>query len=296
MNIYESFENFISYIKHEENLSVNTVKAYHRDVSSFLDYLAKQKIENVKDINTLNIRSYLLTIHNKLDKVSVSRITSSIRSFLRYLNLQGLIKIDVLTKVLSPKIPKKLMFSLSIEEVNKFFSIIDTSTDLGKRNLAILELLYATGIRVTELVNIKLSDIDFKEKIIKVLGKGRKERIVPFNIEAFNAINNYLNIRNNFVYADKPNNSLFLNKSGSTLSQRSIQRILKFISLKSGILKNATPHTMRHSYATHLIEAGASIKTVKELLGHASINATERYTHITVEKLAEIYKKTHPKA
>lgn len=296
MDIYKAFERFISFIEHEENLSSNTVKAYKKDVVSFLEFLNLESIKEVKDINHLYVRTYVSKLYKDLDKISIARKTSAIRSFLKFLSIEGHIKSDILSRIKAPKKAKKLMFSLSIPEIDKFLSIIDRTSDLGKRNFSILELLYASGLRVHEISNLKLSNIDFNEKILKVLGKGRKERIVPFNNEALESLNSYLKVRNNFLKEDKPSDYVYLNKSGTRLSERSIQRLLNLISKKSGILKSATPHTIRHSFATHMLNKGASIKTVKELLGHKSIAATERYTHLSIEELSKIYKKSHPKA
>ena len=295
-DIKNIFQDFISFIKHEENLSPNTVSAYGADVDDFIKNIEQQGVTTVQGISHLHIRSYLSTMYGKLDKRSIARKTSSIRAFLKYLNAQGYISSNVLSRVIHPKTPEKLMFALSVDEMNSFLSAIDATTNIGKRNLAIIELLYGAGLRVSELASIKIADIDLDQRIMKVLGKGRKERLTPFNEEACNTLRSYLSIRGQFLNDDKPTDNVFLNKSGGELGVRSIQRLTKFISVKAGLLRAATPHTMRHSYATHLLEAGASIKTVKELLGHASIAATQRYTHLTVDKLSEMYKKAHPKA
>jgi integrase/recombinase XerC len=296
MDLNKAFNDFISYIKHEENLSPNTVNAYNADILAFIDYLSKKNLTDISAISHFHIRTYLSELYSKLDKRSISRKTSSIRSFVKYLNSQGLVEAKILARIIHPKAPSKLMFALSKQELDSFFSSIDSASSVGKRNLAIIELLYGAGIRVSELCGLKLSDIDFDQKILKILGKGRKQRLSPFNDEALLTLRSYLDIRGEFLKEDKPTDYVFLNRSGTPLGVRTIQRLTKFISLKAGLLKSATPHTMRHSYATHLLEAGASIKTVKELLGHASIAATQKYTHLTVEKLSEVYKKAHPKA
>lgn len=295
-DIKTTFDNFVSFIKHEENLSSNTVEAYTADIEAFILYLKSKDLNSVEEISHLHIREHLATLYNKLDKRSISRKTSSIRTFLKYLNSQGYIGSNVLSRIVHPKTPEKLMFALSVEEMNSFLSAIDSSSTIGRRNLAIIELLYGAGLRVTELASIKIADLDLEQNLVKILGKGRKERLSPFNQEASNTLKAYLEVRGQFVNADKPNDYIFLNRSGNNLNVRSIQRLTKFISIKAGLLRNATPHTMRHSYATHLLEAGASIKTVKELLGHASIAATQKYTHLTIDKLAQMYKKAHPKA
>jgi len=294
--IQDVFKDFVSYISHEENLSSNTVEAYSSDIVPFIQYLNDHKIVDVTGITHLHIRTYIATLYERLDKRSISRKTSSIRAFLKYLHVQGYVPSEILSRVVHPKAAEKIMFALSKEEINNFLSAIDASSDLGKRNLSIIELLYGAGLRVSELANLKLGDVDYDTKVLKVLGKGRKERLAPFNDEALSTLKTYLDIRNNFIKEDKPTDNIFVNKSGMPLGVRSIQRLTNFISAKAGLLRKATPHTMRHSYATHLLEAGASIKTVKELLGHASIAATQRYTHITMEKLSEIYRKSHPKA
>jgi len=296
MELNKALEDFISYITHEENLSPNTVEAYEGDLGPFLAYLSVQNINSVENITHLHIRTFLSSLYEKLDKRSIARKTSSIRAFLRYLNSQGFVPSQILSRVIHPKMPEKLMFALSIDEINSFLSAIDNKTVLGKRNLAIIELLYGAGLRVSELSSLKMGDVDYRDMMVKVTGKGRKERIVPFNEEAMKTLHAYLDVRDSLVKEDKPTDFIFLNKSGSPLNVRSIQRLTKLISLKAGLLKKATPHTMRHTYATHLLEAGASIKTVKELLGHASIATTQKYTHLTIDKLSEMYKKTHPKA
>lgn len=295
-DIKTTFDNFVSFIKHEENLSSNTVEAYTADVDSFLLYVRSKGVNSVEEISHLHVREHLANLYNKLDKRSISRKTSSIRTFLKYLNSQGYIGSNVLSRIIHPKTPEKIMFALSVEEINSFLSAIDSSSTIGRRNLAIIELLYGAGLRVSELASIKIADLDLQQNLVKILGKGRKERLSPFNQEASNTLKSYLEVRGQFVNADKPNDYIFLNRSGNNLNVRSIQRLTKFISMKAGLLRNATPHTMRHSYATHLLEAGASIKTVKELLGHASIAATQKYTHLTIDKLAQMYKKAHPKA
>jgi len=296
MELKTLFDDFVSYISHEEHLSPNTVEAYSSDISPFIRYLVNNGVSDVKNITHLHIRTYIATLYEKLDKRSISRKTSSIRAFLKYLHIQGYVSSEILSRIVHPKTPERIMFALSTDEVNRFLSSIDAGNNIGKRNLAIIELLYGAGLRVSELANLKIEDVDFDSKIVRVLGKGRKERLAPFNDEALSTLKTYLEIRHTFIKQDKPNDNVFVNKSGSPLNVRSIQRLTNFISAKAGLLKKATPHTMRHSYATHLLEAGASIKTVKELLGHESIAATQRYTHITMEKLAEIYRKSHPKA
>lgn len=290
------FNEYLSYLSHEENVSPNTVDAYSGDLKSFLGFLEAQGVNNVSELTHMHIRTYIASLYEKLDKRSIARKTSSIRAFLKYLNMQAYIGAELLSRIVRPKMPEKLMFALSVEEINTFLSAIDAKTDIGKRNLAIIELLYGAGLRVSELASLKIVDVDFSEKTLKVMGKGRKERISPFNDEALRSLNSYLEVRGNFLKQDKPTDAVFINKSGTPLNIRTIQRLTKFISLKAGIIRKATPHTMRHSYATHLLEAGASIKTVKELLGHASIAATQKYTHLTMEKLAEMYKRSHPKA
>ena len=295
MELLNTYKDFISYIKYEENLSRNTVKAYERDVRELLMFLEDKGVKTTNALNHLYIRTYVSTLYDRLDKRSIARKTSSIRGYLKFLNSRGFVNSDILSKVTSPKMPKRLMFALSVDEMNAFVSVIDTSTVLGKRNIAIVELLYGAGLRVSELASLKASDIDFDERVVKVLGKGRKQRIVPFNNAAKQRLSEYLSVRLKLVKADKPTNMFFLNKNGSSLNVRSIQRLMNLLSVKSGLLKGATPHTMRHSFATHMLEAGAGIKTVKELLGHSSISATERYTHLTMEKLMEMYKKSHPK-
>lgn len=299
MLLNEVFEKFISYISYEENLSTHSVKAYKRDVFSLLEYLQNQNIIEAKDIVYPQVRAYISSLHDKLDKTSIARKISAIRSFLKYAISNAYIEPQVLNKIQRPKQAKKLSFALKENELNKLIdSAHNKNLIIESRNIAIVELLYASGLRVSELVNLKILDVNFEERIVKILGKGRKERIVPFNDEAKGALNEYLTLRPKLLKDDINTDKefLFLNKGGTRLSTRSVQRLLKILSLNAGLLKHATPHTIRHSFATHILERGAGIKTVKELLGHASITATQRYTHLSMESLMSAYKKAHPKS
>lgn len=297
MLLNEVFMKFISYISYEENLSTHSVKAYKRDVLGLLLFLQNQNILEAKDIVYPQIRAYISSLHESLDKTSIARKISAIRSFLKYAISNAYIDAQVLNKIQRPKQAKKLSFALKENELNKLIDGVNNKNQvLESRNIAIIELLYASGLRVSELVNLKIFDINFEERIVKILGKGRKERIVPFNDEAKEALNQYLILRTKLLKVDLENEFLFLNKDGTRLSTRSVQRLLKILSLNAGLLKHATPHTIRHSFATHILERGAGIKTVKELLGHASITATQRYTHLSMESLMSAYKKAHPKS
>jgi integrase/recombinase XerC len=295
MELQKAFDDFLSYIKYEENDSSNTVKAYGADIQNMVDFLKIQGVSQVSELSYVQIRAYVGSLHGNMDNRSIARRASAIRSFIKYLVMQGYVKADLVKKIRNPKVSEKLMFALTLDEMDKLLAVCNGETALEVRNNAMVELLYGAGLRVSELVSLKIPDVDFSGKTIKVLGKGGKERIVPFNDKAVAAVQKFLELRKDLLKQDKPVDFIFLNKSGQKLTTRSVQRLMNVFSYKAGLVKGATPHTMRHSYATHMLEAGAGIRTVQELLGHSNISTTQRYTHLTLEKLREMYKKSHPK-
>lgn len=285
---------FLKYLEFEKNASLMTIKSYREDLSSFLNFLKVEEMETKRfsDIDSFSIFSYLSFLSRKgIGKRSMQRHLSTLRSFFKYLLKKGEIKSNPASSVPMPKFTKPLPRVLQKEEIAKILEEKEEEGWLGKRNKAIFELLYATGIRVSELSSIRLEDIDLVQRILRVKGKGGKERIVPFGKKAQEAILEYLK---EIPYERIVN--LFLNKNGTRLSPRSIHRIVIKYAVKILNCKDISPHSFRHTFATHLLEKGADLRFIQELLGHSSLSTTQIYTHIEIQKLIEVYKKTHPKA
>jgi len=295
---------FMFFLKNEKNYSNDTIISYKNDLTQFFNYLKDYKLLKNTDIKYINhkiMRKYIVYLkENKYSGRSISRKVSSTRSFFKFIHKEGIININPTLNLITPKINKKLPYFLYLQEVIKLIEAPSKKTLFGIRDRAILEVLYGTGIRVRELVNLNIGNIDFTEKIIKVFGKGSKERILPLSNPSIRAIQEYLENRNLFnknkftKINDKV--ALFLNRFGGRLTERSIRRIIiKYMKI-SGLNKKLSPHVLRHSFATHLLGGGADLRSVQELLGHKSLSTTQIYTHITKERLKTIYKKSHPRS
>lgn len=269
-----------------------TVKSYKTDLEEFYSFLRKNGKNNFSEMDRKVIRSFmgeLLSYGYK--KSSVSRKLSAIKSFCKFLERNKIIKGNPSVSVKTPKTERSIPSFLSEEDIGKMLDFSSEKKELDIRNKAILELLYATGIRASELVNLDLSMFDVKSRLLRVYGKGKKERIIPVAKTAFEALNKY--ISEGRGYAEGP---LFMSKSGRRLTQRDLQRIVKKAIIMVATLNQMSPHTMRHTFATHLLNRGANLRAVQELLGHESLSTTQIYTHVSVEKLKEEYKKAHPRA
>lgn len=295
---------FMFFLKNEKNYSNDTIISYKNDLTQFFNYLKDYKLLKNTDIKYINhkiMRKYIVYLkENKYSRRSISRKVSSTRSFFKFIHKEGIININPTLNLITPKINKKLPYFLYLQEVIKLIEAPSKKTLFGIRDRAILEILYGTGIRVRELVNLNIGNIDFTEKIIKVFGKGSKERILPLSNPSIRAIQEYLENRNLFnknkftKINDK--DALFLNRFGGRLTERSIRRIIiKYMKI-AGLNKKLSPHVLRHSFATHLLGGGADLRSVQELLGHKSLSTTQIYTHITKERLKTIYKKSHPRS
>jgi integrase/recombinase XerC len=299
---------FLEHLRYERNVSEHTLRNYASDLGQFLDYLApahpqtgKRSAPPINQIDHLTIREWLATLHSALKKkTSVARKLAALRTFFQFLVREGLLELNPAKLVSTPRLEKKLPKHLSLEDTIKFIETPDIETDLGKRDRAMLELLYATGTRVSELTKLNLVDVDLKNKLIRVIGKRRKERIVPFGDPALNALKQYLEVRDRFL--GKPAVSLrdpaalFLNYQGTRITTRSVGRMVeKYIRL-CALVQDISPHALRHSFATHLLDSGADLRDIQELLGHARLSSTQIYTHVSMEKLIEVYDKAHPKA
>ncbi len=289
----ELLESFIKHLSDERNYSEHTVKAYRGDLENFRDFLLKEE-KKIEDADIATISAYVSTLYGKNSPSSVERKVSAIRSFFSYLVRKGLVTQNPAKLVRTPKKEKHLPVFLSVDEVFNLVDVKDSEKNpLRVRDRAILELLYSSGLRVSELAGATLADLSMGEAIIRVRGKGNKERIVPVGSKALSALGEYLDIRGALRPAS---NRIFLNSRGGGITTRSLARIIKKYGLVSGISKNVSPHVLRHSFATHLLAGGADLRAIQEMLGHASLSTTQRYTHLSVERIMEVYDKTHPNA
>jgi len=285
------------------NSSPHTVLNYGKDLQQFATYLSPpgERVPSIGKITHQVIREYMGHLHSQgLQKSSIARKLAALRTFFQFLVREGLLELNPAKLVSTPRREKKLPQHLSIEEAIKFIESPDSETDLGKRDRAMLELMYATGVRVAELTTLDLRDVDFQNKLIRVTGKRRKQRIVPFGDPAGEAIRNYLDGRDKFLsnapISKREEDALFLNYQGTRITTRSVGRMVeKYIRICAG-MHNISPHALRHSFATHLLDSGADLRDIQELLGHARLSTTQIYTHVSMEKLIEVYDKAHPKA
>jgi len=292
----DKISDFLDYITKQKKYSENTSKNYEIDILEFKEYLNRESI-NYLDVDYDFIKGYLMQLYNKkLSRASVSRKLSSLRSFYKYLFNNEFIKTNPFKYVSTPKKEKKLPKYLGVEELELIFNIPNLLTPLGQRDKVILEVLYATGIRVSELVDIKISDIDFYRKEIRVLGKGNKERIDPFGDYCLDAIDLFLEDGRKKIL-EKHHTScdyLIINEHGKKITTRGVEKIIDNIVKKASLKKHISPHMLRHSFATHLLNEGCDIRTVQELLGHESLESTQIYTHVSNERLRSVYLKCHP--
>ena len=296
MNWDTGFENFKNYLKLERGLSDNSIKSYYYDLVLFKNFLVANKVNDTPfNCKSETIKNYLYKSFSDKKSRSQARSISAIKSFFNYLIFEGYIKDSPISNIESPKQEKKLPKVLTEEEIKKLINSIDLNHDFGQRNKTIIEILYGTGIRVSELINLKLSNIFFKENIIKVIGKGNKERFVPLGEIASNEMKIYINNRNRLKIDSKSSDILFLNRYGRGLTRSMIFKIISDASKRIGLDKKISPHTLRHSFATHLIKNGADLRTIQMILGHESITTTEIYTHLDTLHLEEVLKKYHPR-
>ena len=301
MNWQIYLKNFKSYLTLERSLSENSIEAYLRDVQKFWEYLdiagePDIQPETVTDKHIFNFFYYIGELG--LETTSQARILSGLKAFFKYLLLEDIIKNDPMSLIVSPRIGRKLPPTLTFPEIEKILDVIDLSTNEGTRNRAILEVLYSSGLRVSELVEMKLTECFFDIGFLRIIGKGDKVRLVPIGRDALHYVKIYLeNIRsqqNNIK--PEAENHVFLNRRGNKLTRVMIFLIIKDLAAKCGIRKNISPHTFRHSFATHLIEGGADLRAVQEMLGHESITTTEIYTHLDREFLQQTIVDFHPRS
>jgi len=299
-------EEFLRFLWAERNASAHTLRNYESDLMQFADYISSGQNmppETIrwKDVDPHLIRSFLSHLLARgCSKATIARKLACLRTFFQHLLRRGKIPANPARRVASPKLPRHLAPFLSVDEAISLMTSADQPTPLGSRDRSILELFYGGGIRLSELAGLQLADLDLETNQIRVRGKGGKERILPIGSHATDALQRYLAQRSQLLRRkgekERGESALFLNRWGSRLSGRSVAEIVLKYVRKSGIARRVTPHSLRHSYATHLLDSGADLRAIQELLGHARLSTTQRYTHLSMDKIMEVYDKAHPKA
>ncbi len=287
---------FVHYIRVERGLARNTVEAYRRDLEKFARYCQARQLALAR-IDRKHILDFLSQLYKQqLDSRSVARQLASLRNFYRFLLQEGVIPRDPTLHVESPRTWKRLPGYLSLEEVERLLDCPNTRTPAGLRDKAMLELLYATGLRVSELINVQVNDIQFELGFLRCLGKGGKERVIPIGKLALAAVERYLRAGRPKLVRQRTVSQLFLSRRGRGLTRQGFWKLLRAYGRQAGIRSRLTPHRLRHSFATHLLERGADLRSVQMLLGHADISTTQVYTHVAQERLKQIYRAHHPRA
>jgi len=309
-NLKDRVFQFVESLSSEKGYSANTCRAYEQDLAEFVGFMdedvnspdtqGKSRKGTFDEVGVNDIRAYLAMLHNKNQKATIARKLAALRSFYHFLTKHGMAQINPAELVRTPKQGRFLPTYLSVDDMFRLLDSFDTSHLAGLRDRAIFETLYSTGIRVSELALLDVSHLDFSKGLIRVFGKGKKERIVPIGEKALGSISRYrekLESDDKFqkVKKGKKENPLFLNKDFSRLSTRSIARILNRIARECGFTMEVHPHALRHSFATHMLDAGADLRAVQELLGHQSLSTTQKYTHVSIDRLMETYDKAHPR-
>lgn len=290
-------QSFLKYLEIQKQYSSHTIESYQFDLEEFINFLKTEAIEQFQDVDYEVLRLYLSYLYDRqLEPTTISRKLSSLRSFYDYLLKEEKIDDNPLHLIHGPKKIKKTPDFLFVDEVATLIDGIDTSTPLGIRNRAIFELMYASGLRASELVSIRLEDLDMNTKILKVHGKGSKERYVPFHNLAKKWLLEYLKVSRQSLYKHrkKDHSYVFVNKNGDPLTTRGLRDLMAREGQQSSLAKAIHPHALRHSFATHMLDAGAKLRYVQEMLGHENLSTTEIYTHISKEKLKEVYHQSHP--
>lgn len=297
MNWEEKIKDFENFLRFERNFSDNTLDAYLRDIRKLQDYATTELLTGPDEITYEQLQEYLFHLSKqKFSERSQARWVSSIKAFFRYL-LEDEIRTDNPATLLEgPKLGLYLPDTLSFEDVERIIAAIDVSTDLGKRNMCMIEVLYGCGLRVSELIDLKISNINFRESYLKVDGKGDKTRFVPLAAYTAKLLKDYItNVRSGYKINKKCEDILFLNSRGSSMSRVIVFIIIKELTEKAGISKKISPHTFRHSFATHLLQNGADLRYIQEMLGHSSITTTEIYTHLKTDELRDVILNYHPR-
>jgi tyrosine recombinase XerC len=294
----EHLEKFVTYLIAEKNASPYTVKNYRHEIGQFFDFLKEQGIDSWGGVDRYILRRYLAWLQAEgYVKASITRRISELRSFCRYLVREDILDANPIRVISSPKVPKRLPDYLDLHQVEALLAAPDATAPQGQRDRAIMEVLYASGLRVSELVSLNLSNLDLRHGELRVWGKGAKERLALLGKPACRALTRYIEDgRSKLIKEDRATSALFLNRLGSRLSTRSVSNILDKYAKLAGLERRVTPHVMRHTFATHLLDGGADLRTVQELLGHTSLSTTQIYTHVSQARAKEVYRKAHPRA
>lgn len=302
VGVQNEIGDFLDYLTYERNVSINTIHAYRDDLESLVSFLCNDYFTlgrdqlDLKLVDHLAVRSYLAHLaRRKLARASAARHLSAVRSFFKYLMREGAVEANPARAVATPKREKHLPTVLQPADVALLLEQPDTAKPLGLRDRAFLEMLYASGLRISELVGINIDDVELRARLVKVRGKGSKERIVPFGSKAEASIRAWLAARGQLV-ASTEESALFVNYRGQRITTRSVRRLFDSYVRQASLRSGVSPHTMRHSFATHLLNAGADLRGIQELLGHVSLSTTQKYTHLNDWQLIAVYKKAHPKA
>ena len=296
-NLSEQVEDYLRYSQVERGLSNNTITAYRQDLTSFISFLQKENLTSWPT-QAVDIDAFLAEQRDqKKATSSISRLITSLRKFYQWLVRQNIQKLNPMLEIDSPKKRRTLPVALTVNEVNNLLEQPDTKKKLGLRDRALLETLYATGIRVSELINLKFTDLHEELKLVKVFGKGSKERLIPISEVALSWIDSYKEkVRDPLILKiGKNTDFIFLNSRGGSLTRQAVWQIIKHYCKMAGIQKNVTPHTLRHTFATHLLENGADLRVVQEILGHSDISTTQIYTNLSQKHILQVYEKTHPR-
>ncbi|MBC8419771.1 MAG: tyrosine recombinase XerC [Proteobacteria bacterium] len=306
--LQNGIELFMAYLRDQRSYSQHTVRNYRNDLKQFSEFLTSKGYSSHKEskddfrveaIDALTIRRYVGDLYGRLRRTSIARKLSAVRSLFLFLEKQGLVKGNPAADIATPKLEKYVPTYLPVDDVFRLLERPDREKPLGLRDLAILEVLYSCGIRVGELEGLNISSVDFDERLVKVIGKGNRERVVPIGRQALLAVRNYLDAihqirrKKGGVSQDSP---LFINFQGGRLSARSVGRIIKKYVKETGLTSEISPHSIRHTFATHLLDGGADLRSVQELLGHASLTSTQKYTHVSLDRLMEVYDNAHPRS
>jgi len=289
-------DQFLHYLIVEKGLSKNTIEAYSHGLSRFLNHLREKGVQEIREAGKFHIRGFLLVLRKKnLNTKSIVRNLVAIRTFFRFLIQEGVLESNPVEELESPKVAKTLPEILTLKEIEQILEQPDLQTPLGTRDRAMLEMVYATGMRVSELTQLPIHQVNLEGGYVLLYGKGSKERIVPLGSEAMKWVTVYLKTARGILSKGKENPSLFINRSGKGMSRQGFWKNLKDYARRAGLRKRITPHLLRHSFASHLLERGADLRSVQMMLGHADISTTQIYTHVTGERLKKVHKQYHPR-
>jgi integrase/recombinase XerD len=296
MIMEQYLDQFLHYLVVERGLSKNTIEAYSHGLTRFFNYLSEKKIQEIRNVVKCDVQSFLLALSNKhLNTKSIVRNLAALRTFFRFLIQEGILHANPVEDLESPKVAKTLPEILTVKEIERILEQPDLKTPLGIRDRAMLEILYATGMRVSELTHLPTHQVNLEGGYVLLYGKGSKERIVPLGSEAMNWVALYLKAARGILSKGKESPFLFINRSGKGMSRQRVWKNLRDYARRAGLHKRITPHLLRHSFASHLLERGADLRSVQMMLGHVDISTTQIYTHVTGEKLKKVHKQYHPR-